>query len=58
MECHNTFLKIACPVCGRETDPADLRYSNYSNNGLGYYESYRCRCGASFSVEVLVDKYA
>lgn len=37
---HNTFLKIACPLCGRETDSTDLKYTDYSNNGLGYYECY------------------
>ena len=58
MEYHDIFQKIACPVCGRETDPADLKYSDYSDNGLGYYECYRCDCGASFSVEVLVDEDA
>ena len=56
MEYHDTFLRIACPVCGRETDPADLKYTDYSDNGQGYYECYRCKCGASFSVEALVDE--
>lgn len=55
---HNTFLKIACPLCGRETDSTDLKYTDYSNNGLGYYECYRCDCGASFSVKVLIDEDA
>lgn len=56
MKCHETFLKIACPLCGRETSPADLKCSDYSDNGPGYYECYRCECGASFSVEVLVEE--
>ena len=56
MEYYDTFLRIACPVCGRETDPTDLKYTDYSNNGPGYYECYRCDCGASFSMEVLVDE--
>ena len=55
MEYHDTFLRIACPVCGHEMEPTDLEYTGFSDNGLGYFECYRCECGASFSVEVLVD---
>ena len=55
MKYHETFLGIACPVCGRETGPTDFKYTDYSDNGPEYYECYRCECGASFSVEVLVD---
>ena len=58
MEYRDVFLRITCPICGRETDPSDLKYTDYSDNGPGYYECYRCECGASFSVEVLVDKGA
>ena len=36
-------------------EPTDLKYTGYSVNGPGYYEYYRCECGASFSVEVLID---
>ena len=51
-------LKIAYPVCGRETDSSDLKHSDYNDNGPGYYECYKCDCSTSFSVEALVDEDA
>lgn len=54
MELHETFLRIACPVCGCEMSATDMKSNGDTDDGI--FEQYRCECGAWFTVTVEIDQ--
>ena len=53
MELHDTFLRIACPVCGCEQSVIDLKSNGDTDAGM--FERDRCICGTWFTVTVEID---
>ena len=54
MELHETFLRIACPICGCEMSATDMKSNGDTDDGM--FEQYRCGCGAWFTVTVEIDR--
>ena len=54
MELHETFLRIACPVCGCKMSATDMKSNGETDDGM--FEQYRCGCGAWFTVTVEIDR--
>ena len=53
VELHETFLRIACPVCGCEMSATDMKSNGDTDDGM--FEQYRCGCGAWFTVTVEIN---
>ncbi len=53
MTFNNTFMRIACPVCGCEQSVTDMKSNG--DTDIGMFEQYRCVCGTRFTVTVEID---